>query len=324
MEGETEDTEDINMKKRILTSVAIILTLGLFFVLKTMVSDYFFDAFILGITVFAAFESSKIFSKMGFMNNLWVTTTFPAFIFISNFLVIYYTLPIWVAILIDLGLILVASFGIFVWNLLSKNVKNEISVRGLNDSKEKFAFKKGYGAAVSFAYPAFFVMFMMMLNHFDGLGFKNIGNYNGLLSVVILMFMFLIPIFTDTFAMLTGILIGGKKLCPKISPKKTISGAVGGTLWCVLLSACVYLILFSTSTFYPVLNSIPIWAFLIVVFFGSIIAQGGDLFESFLKRRANIKDSGKILPGHGGMLDRIDSYIFVAPYLMLTFFLLIL
>ena len=312
------------MKQRILTSIAIVLTLGLFFVLKTMVSDYFFDVFILGFTIFAAFESSKILTKVGFMNNLWIVSAFPALIFLSNFLIIYYLLPIWSAILIDLGLILLVSFGVFIYSLISKSTKNEIEVRGLKDSKVKFSFKKFYGMALALTYPTFFIMFMMMLNHFDMLGFKNIANYNGLLSIIILMFMFLIPIFTDTFAMLTGMLFGGKKLCPKISPKKTISGAIGGSLWCVLLSACIYLILYSTSLFYPVLINIPIWTFLLVVLFGSIIAQAGDLFESFLKRKAGIKDSGRILPGHGGMLDRIDSYIFVAPYLMLAFFLLIL
>ena len=324
LEKETEDMGDIKMKKRILTAVAITITLGLFFVLKTMVSDYFFDAFILGISVFAGFEASKIFSKIGLLNNKWLSLSFPAILFASNILTIYYSFPIWAGILINTGLILVASFGVFIIKLIDKNTKNEIYVRGLKDSKAKFAFKKGYGTAISLTYPAFFLLFMMQLNHFDSLGFNNVGNYNGLLSIIILMFMFLIPIFTDTFAMLTGMLIGGKKLCPKISPKKTISGAVGGTLWCVLLSACVYLILASTDMFNSVISNIPIWVFLLVVFFGSVISQGGDLFESFLKRKAGVKDSGKILPGHGGMLDRVDSYVFVAPYLLLAFFLLIL
>ena len=112
----------------------------------------------------------------------------------------------------------------------------------------------------------------------------------------------------------------------KISPNKTISGAVGGTVWCVLLSACVYLILNSTKLFYDafIIGGLPIWAFLLIVLFGSIIAQIGDLFESFLKRKAGLKDSGRILPGHGGMLDRIDSYIFVAPYLLIAFCLVVL
>ena len=131
-------------------------------------------------------------------------------------------------------------------------------------------------------------------------------------------FAFIIPMLTDSFAMLTGMLIGGKKLAPNISPKKTISGAIGGTLWCTLLSACIFLILGAIDYFAVAIAQIEIWQLLIIVFVGSIVAQAGDLFESFLKRKAGVKDSGKALPGHGGILDRIDSYIFVAPYLLIA------
>ena len=119
--------------------------------------------------------------------------------------------------------------------------------------------------------------------------------------------------------MLTGSVIGGKKLCPRISPGKTISGSVGGVLWCVLFSACVYLIFGCISSFEPFMEIFPIWAYLIIVFIGSMVAQAGDLFESIIKRRAGMKDSGKFLPGHGGLLDRVDSHIFMAPYILLAF-----
>ena len=65
-----------------------------------------------------------------------------------------------------------------------------------------------------------------------------------------------------------------------------------------------------------------IWKLMIIVFLGSVVSQFGDIFESYLKRKANVKDSGRILPGHGGILDRFDSYIFVAPYILLAFLFL--
>ena len=68
-------------------------------------------------------------------------------------------------------------------------------------------------------------------------------------------------------------------------------------------------------------SSFPICAYLIIVLLGTGIAVAGDLFESILKRRAGVKDSGRLIPGHGGLLDRIDSYIFMAPYILLAFWI---
>ena len=115
-----------------------------------------------------------------------------------------------------------------------------------------------------------------------------------------------------------------KKLAPKISPKKTISGAIGGLLWCVLLIVAVYYICHSIPSMGTILDGagISVWKVIIIAFIGSIISQVGDLFESYLKRSAGVKDSGKLLPGHGGMLDRFDSYIFVAPYIFIAFSIL--
>lgn len=313
------------MGKRILTAICYVLVIASFFALKIFVNDYLFDVLILLMGSVAAFEGARIFAKAGLSNEIIASTAFPSLLFLSNFLCIYYKIDLWIALLIDIALILFATLVMFLINLILKQTKKEMEIKNLETSKAKYSFKKAMGNMVSFIYPSLFFMIMMFLNHFDSLNLK-VQGFNGLLSIICLISVFLIPIFTDTFAMLTGMLIGGKKLCPKLSPKKTISGAVGGTLWCVLLCACVYLVLNATSTFNYAFKSggLAIWMFLLIVLFGSIIAQFGDLFESFLKRRANIKDSGKILPGHGGMLDRIDSYIFVVPYLMLAFCLVLI
>ncbi|MBN9285755.1 MULTISPECIES: phosphatidate cytidylyltransferase [unclassified Flavobacterium] len=113
----------------------------------------------------------------------------------------------------------------------------------------------------------------------------------------------------DTFAYIVGKSFGKTKLFERISPKKTIEGFVGGLIFTMIGSY----ILSQFFTFFSPLT----WIFtgLIVGFFGTI----GDLVESKFKRVAGVKDSGKIMPGHGGILDRLDSVIFAIPFLYLFY-----
>lgn len=110
-------------------------------------------------------------------------------------------------------------------------------------------------------------------------------------------------IVSDSCAFFTGRLIGGRKLAPKISPGKTISGSLGGILGALLIATLIaYLV-----NGHLVLEASLIGAFL------AIATQIGDLFESGFKRRIGVKDSGKLIPGHGGLLDRLDGLLLAAP-----------
>lgn len=118
----------------------------------------------------------------------------------------------------------------------------------------------------------------------------------------------LLPIFTfvwlnDTGAYTVGSLIGKRPLWPRISPKKTVEGAVGGVLAAVL-GAFVF------HHFFGFVTTLPNWIMLALLV--SVFATWGDLFESYIKRACGVKDSGNILPGHGGILDRIDSLLIAA------------
>lgn len=120
----------------------------------------------------------------------------------------------------------------------------------------------------------------------------------------------------DTFAYLVGKSIGKHKLLERISPKKTIEGFIGGVLFAVFAGFLISKLYIKASPSFSE-KSILIWTIiaLIVGIFGTI----GDLIESKFKRIAGIKDSGKIMPGHGGILDRLDSVIFVAPIVYLFY-----
>lgn len=103
--------------------------------------------------------------------------------------------------------------------------------------------------------------------------------------------------FTDTFAYFSGMFFGKKKLCPEISPKKTIAGAIGGTLFGTLAALLIFY-LWGVPVYFGLIG-LPL----------SIVSQFGDLAASVIKRRFGVKDYGKIFPGHGGVLDRFDSII---------------
>ena len=126
-------------------------------------------------------------------------------------------------------------------------------------------------------------------------------------------FIILICIFTDIGGYVFGKFFKGPKLI-KISPNKTYSGSIGGFLFS-LVSGLSFLRL-SESDFLGYKTSIILFSILLI----SLISQVGDLVISYFKRKANLKNTGKILPGHGGLLDRIDGIIFVFPSLFIFIF----
>ncbi|MEG1990164.1 MAG: phosphatidate cytidylyltransferase [Clostridia bacterium] len=124
----------------------------------------------------------------------------------------------------------------------------------------------------------------------------------------LILYVFIAAFASDTFAFLIGRKFGKNKLCPEISPKKTIEGAVGGIFGVILC----YTILTYVGNRYFSMNLNFIYMLIAGVIAG-IAGQFGDLSASAIKRYCNIKDFGNIMPGHGGILDRFDSMLFVAP-----------
>ncbi len=122
---------------------------------------------------------------------------------------------------------------------------------------------------------------------------------------------FLVAWGSDTGAYLTGKTLGKTKIFPHLSPKKTWAGAIGGIIFsCIFVT--IYMTLLSKYNILNIKNYQMIGV--LIGIFGSVISQLGDLVASVIKRYCGIKDYGDIIPGHGGILDRFDSIIFVAPF----------
>lgn len=131
-------------------------------------------------------------------------------------------------------------------------------------------------------------------------------------EVVYLSLTLAVPLVGDMFALFAGVMFGKKKLCPAVSPNKTVAGAIGGLAGSLVAAGIIYAV-----TCYvcdePTMAILPLWwHYLILGFLGGMVGQIGDLFASLVKRHSRIKDFSNLFPGHGGMLDRLDSVLFMA------------
>jgi len=169
-------------------------------------------------------------------------------------------------------------------------------IRDITSASREIAY-----AVLGFLYIPFLLVHLVMLR-------QTVYGWQWLLVIM------LIVMTNDTAAYYTGCTIGKHRLYPLVSPKKSIEGALGG------LGGSICGTLLAKFTFFPQLTLAD--ALITAVAIG-ILGQTGDLFESMLKRSFGVKDSGCCIPGHGGVLDRLDSIIFAAPamyYYVIYFF----
>jgi phosphatidate cytidylyltransferase len=157
--------------------------------------------------------------------------------------------------------------------------------------------------ALALCYPALLLSFIYPLAYSDR-------------ALFLLVCVFGIGPMSDTFAFLVGSLLKGPKLYSEISPKKTVSGAVGGLIGGLTAGMMIYSVFIS---FFSHINIPSLWQMEAIGIAGSVFTQLGDLAESAIKRKLGIKDFGNLLPGHGGVLDRVDGIIFNAIFIYTLF-----
>ncbi|WP_218599571.1 phosphatidate cytidylyltransferase [Polaribacter sp. NJDZ03] len=203
------------------------------------------------------------------------------YIFFSLTLFLMLKRPESYAVIIILGITIVSSLSLIYYLFTKKEISfsNDRSKSGL-----------------LIRYPIFSMIFLILLPIYN-------GEYNRYLIISILIMIWV----NDSFAFLVGKNFGKRKLFVSVSPKKTQEGFLGGLAFALIAA----FIISKLNTDFTVVN----W--LVIAVIVSVIGTIGDLVESKFKRQANIKDSGTIMPGHGGILDRLDSLLFAAPFVYL-------
>ena len=137
------------------------------------------------------------------------------------------------------------------------------------------------------------------------------------LQVMLLCTTFLVPNMGDMFAYFVGSRYGRRKLIPAVSPNKTVAGAVGSLVGSEITALAIWGIMYACTGGAANQQMPPIWHFVIIGLLGGVIGMIGDLYASLIKRHCGIKDYGTIFPGHGGMMDRLDSTLPVALMIFL-------
>lgn len=290
------------MLKRILTAIVLLaVVLGTLFGLRQF-SLFYVDALILicmaiGVyEMFTAFKSAK-YRPMAIPLVLAVVCIYPALWFLRE-----------TGIVAVISLCVMVTLTIFTFD-------------------HKYELKDFLSTAFILFYPVLLLSIFFLINGKTTLGDNPVNeNYGDMIGIMLALF---IPVFTDTFAYFTGMAIGGKKLCPEISPKKTVAGAVGGLVGGVFASAMVFLLFDYYGVFDGMKNIhtlalttnmyVSLAIYLVIGLVGAVVCETGDLAASWIKRKAGIKDFGKIFPGHGGIMDRLDSILFMLPVIYLTF-----
>lgn len=301
------------MLKRIVTAIAILAVLfGCVFGLRSV---YFQLADILTVLVFlGVFEMYQAFKRAGYRPIpsaliLGCVAAFPlTYFFMAD------------GVMLTLAVTVVAALIVFTLKHNLGEAKPQTEEEG---DEPADSVKKGYSLNDMFAtvfigiYPLSLFMLFLPVNHSEA----------GLLGIMLVI---AVPVMTDTMAYFTGMALGKRKLCPQISPKKTVAGAVGGVIGGII-GALIVFFLFDFSSAMSVfpnagsMELIPgnlygsLGLYIALGIVGGVLSELGDLAASWIKRKAGIKDFGKIFPGHGGIMDRLDSILFMLPLVYLVF-----
>ena len=316
------------MKKRLITGSIIVLVVCT--VLATVnYTPYVFDLFIGILAVMGCVEVSRVLERKNLYTNIIFIGCFPAILYIAMSLGIINESS-WAHYLVYFLVIIVALFIInFLYTIIfKKTTLKEMSKYKIEGTPiTKYAFTKCMNSTFVMIYPALLFSSFFVITHFFDFSFVDttgLANTN-LIVLFFLVFIFAVTMITDSMALVVGCSLKGPKLCPLISPNKTISGALGGLLFGTLGGLLTYYLFTLNNVFSEMMSYLDLswWMFVVIAAVVSIIGQIGDIVASSLKRSARVKDYGTIFPGHGGVMDRVDGLIFNAFAVLICMFIIL-
>ncbi len=276
------------MLKRILTALVMIVVVFGFILGLRQIHPAILAGFIAVVTIAGAYEMCDALAKAEYKIMKWINLCAAVVITVLTYFFGY------LALALSITAFVLIELAVFTFD-------------------HKYELKDVFASIFILFYPILPMSLFIIMNNLE------IGLYAILLTIFI-------PVFTDTMAYFSGMLIGGKKLCPEISPKKTIAGGIGGIVGAII-GALLIFVLFDVTNVFASFKYVEEFALtdaywksaLIYIALGVIagpICEIGDLIASWIKRKAGIKDYGSIFPGHGGFMDRLDSVIVSIPIVL--------
>ena len=327
------------LKKKSVTAAVLILFVAVFFVLQVFYAPLF-DVLIVLLSVLVTIEIIGLFTRMGRPLYTAIAVIVPLLFFALIIIGFIWSVAALWLFLIALGIMLVCYIGCVIWGFVyKKEISEDTFAAATGMSAGRFIIFKANNTLGIFIYPNFLLFFMYLINHINTLKLGDVASVYGGTSIALfgLILLFAVTSMSDTFANITGTFLKGPKVFPvregkiysgvfypnggPISANKTWSGCIGGLFGGMIAGVVVYFIF--ASIFPAWYSHIFWWQFLIVGFFGSVVAQIGDLFESYLKRKAKVKDAGTLLKSHGGVADRVDALVFNTPFIFICLLLIL-
>lgn len=293
------------MKTRVISGAVYVAILLSFYLLKVLVNDLFFDIFIWFCAVVGTWEMLRA-------NKERTTKAERVIVMIFAFIAIPLN-----ALGESFLIFKERQYGLHLTSILFFTLAVALLIL-LVVKHEETSLESVGASFLSAIYPTLLLCLLVQVNHVPLLEGTEMYKFNGDLLIL---FIFVISPAADCFALFAGVLFGKKyprKLAPTLSPKKTIVGAVGGLIGGMLGGGIIYICYNAiVGSFENMWLWLPIY--FSIGFLGAAATMFGDLVESSIKRQLKVKDMGKIMPGHGGVLDRIDGTLFATLAVYLCF-----